>query len=1181
MSRIKSQLEALRRNENGSPARPSRAAPPLPLRNAASAPAYSPIDSFPSQPSAARNVLRGAVPDEMSRLRDRLDQLGSVIGQLSAAQSASKAQSVSASRPAPVANAGYPDIAGIEQALANSTRISAETNSHIDRLNQSIQRELSELRNQYSEFQRNSASTELKTDMQRVAEGIARLQERGSDPTPYLDEIAAELHEMRQAILGSSFERGGQDIAALARSIEDSHAEIVARLESALAHPKSDSADSRQIAALSDHVAAMREAVEGLPMAMPVDALQQQLGQISETLSQFAGRGDHSIQRGFRQVEDRLDEVARALVAVSVAPTGDSSAAIERVEARLSTLASLVEGLAQGYAPADAAEGQAPHQDMVGIRNELHRLTERLDALHSASFQGEPLESALMERLDHLARHIDSLQGFTPAETMGDSATQVIIAELGDISARLSTIERNARSRAEDVGGGQFAATSGSGLEADFTLSLRPIEQQLAILVDRLDQLGEAAIAQPFADERLAALEQTLSEIASRLDTVSGGAIDYSPLVQRLDSIEEQLTVSREIAVEAAVAAAERALQQIGTREGQPAEGGFVGNLDAELRALEHHTRNLSELNSDGFEAVMRMLETLGQRIGDLEAGMQSPVAQPAQDNVAFRTALAGDRLGERPARPLAGDLSPEADQPMGGIESTMDAWPARDGLPAQDQVEVSQASPDDVPLEPGSGVPDLAALVRDASKRRKAVAETQQDPGPQDFLAAARRAAQMAAADAAASATAKEQKKEPVRTRAANLGTNLFAGRRKLLIAAGAAFLLLAAAVPLASRLMGSGKEPAAVEVGQLPQKPEERAPQDAAGNTKQADATSRETPTVKPVEDDIAQKTNVSRNDAATAEAPAGAGGESPDLAALEQLPQAPEEAGNAILREAAAQGDPSALFEIGRRYTDGDGVERDLAKAAIWYEAAARSGSAPAQYRYANFLEKGHGVPLDVEKSALWYQRAAEQGNALAMHNLAVIHTTGLVGGKPDMETALGWFHKAAELGVKDSQVNLGIIYAKGLGVETDLVAAYKWLSVAARGGDTDAASKRDTLASAMRPEQLEKARGEAEQWKPAELDPVANIAVVLPEWKPGGESAAATMAPASAEPQAVTKEMIAKVQSLLAGMGYNPGPADGEIGARTREAILAFQKKVGMTANGEVSAELLKKLADKPV
>ena len=42
-------------------------------------------------------------------------------------------------------------------------------------------------------------------------------------------------------------------------------------------------------------------------------------------------------------------------------------------------------------------------------------------------------------------------------------------------------------------------------------------------------------------------------------------------------------------------------------------------------------------------------------------------------------------------------------------------------------------------------------------------------------------------------------------------------------------------------------------------------------------------------------------------------------------------------------------------------------------------------------------------------------------------------------------------AAEHGLVDSQFNFAIMHENGLGMERDAKAAYKWYSLAARGGD----------------------------------------------------------------------------------------------------------------------------------
>src|SRR5262245_14070115 len=49
-------------------------------------------------------------------------------------------------------------------------------------------------------------------------------------------------------------------------------------------------------------------------------------------------------------------------------------------------------------------------------------------------------------------------------------------------------------------------------------------------------------------------------------------------------------------------------------------------------------------------------------------------------------------------------------------------------------------------------------------------------------------------------------------------------------------------------------------------------------------------------------------------------------------------------------------------------------------------------------------------------------------------------------------------------------------------------------------------------------------------------------------------------------------LAAVQRRLAELGYDPGPADGRAGPRTRAAIQAFQRDRGLVADGEPSPAL---------
>jgi localization factor PodJL len=299
---------------------------------------------------------------------------------------------------------------------------------------------------------------------------------------------------------------------------------------------------------------------------------------------------------------------------------------------------------------------------------------------------------------------------------------------------------------------------------------------------------------------------------------------------------------------------------------------------------------------------------------------------------------------------------------------------------------------------------------------------------------------------------------------------------------------------------------------------------------------------------------------------------------LASASALP-APPTAGDAPdaaigspkLVKAAAAGDAAAAFEVAARYAAGDQVAKNLAKAAEWYQRAAEGGVAVAQYRLGSLYERGQGVTRDLTKAVDWYQRAADQGNVNAMHNLAVLMSEG-VDGQPDQQKALQWFLAAANYGVRDSQYNLGVIYARGLGTPQDLSASYKWFAIAATQGDSDAAQRRDEVAKVLSGDDLAKARAATQAWhaKPPLAD--AN-GVSTP---PGGWDG-----PGSTLGEADRAALVKKIQTLLADQGFDPGPADGVAGARTRDAVKAYQRENGIAATGHIDGALVAALTDQNI
>lgn len=74
------------------------------------------------------------------------------------------------------------------------------------------------------------------------------------------------------------------------------------------------------------------------------------------------------------------------------------------------------------------------------------------------------------------------------------------------------------------------------------------------------------------------------------------------------------------------------------------------------------------------------------------------------------------------------------------------------------------------------------------------------------------------------------------------------------------------------------------------------------------------------------------------------------------------------------------------------------------------------------------------------------------------------------------------------------------------------------------------------------------------------------------------ALATPAPAAAEP--VPDMSLAQIQARLNELGFDAGPADGEMGSRTRKAIRVFQDAVKLPVTGEADKALMAALTNPP-
>lgn len=149
------------------------------------------------------------------------------------------------------------------------------------------------------------------------------------------------------------------------------------------------------------------------------------------------------------------------------------------------------------------------------------------------------------------------------------------------------------------------------------------------------------------------------------------------------------------------------------------------------------------------------------------------------------------------------------------------------------------------------------------------------------------------------------------------------------------------------------------------------------------------------------------------------------------------------------AGQRGQVEAQRWLGHLYRLGNGVERDLNKAGLWYEKAAVKGDAEAQYYLAMAFYLGQGFEQDYTRAFYWGLKAAEQGHTQAEISIGMAYWLG-EGVAPDFSKAYGWFEKGAAQGEANAQHYLATMLMWGEGTDKNSISAVKWFRQAAEQG-----------------------------------------------------------------------------------------------------------------------------------
>ncbi len=174
----------------------------------------------------------------------------------------------------------------------------------------------------------------------------------------------------------------------------------------------------------------------------------------------------------------------------------------------------------------------------------------------------------------------------------------------------------------------------------------------------------------------------------------------------------------------------------------------------------------------------------------------------------------------------------------------------------------------------------------------------------------------------------------------------------------------------------------------------------------------------------------------------------------------------------------------------------------------------------------------------------------------------------------QDAVSEWMESAESGDGRSMLALGKAYARGLGVLRNLTEAHKWYNLAASRGIAEAADERDALETKMTGDDRARAEELASQWQQAQTDFGS---------PPASETPPEESTVESTEVELTSRAAIREAQSLLAELGYQPGPADGLWGPKTGIAYQSFLVDQNLPESDvltEASLSALRETAERP-
>jgi localization factor PodJL len=909
---------------------------------------------------------------------------------------------------------------------------------------------------------------DIRSDLQRLSDSINQLGRQASPSQA--DALKVEFDELRVMIDGLAREDSVHRMEARWTGVED-------RMNAF------DSNRDDELVALAYRLDEIKSQIGAMNSGPAIHALEDKLVSVAQAI-EMIGRhmqpDDRQMASQFADLDARLDEISRAIVASGRAAVPDS-AGVTRVEGRLADLSRQIDSLQRPTdngvgsrieALAARVEELANEEAAVRLEERLEQLSQMLERSQKASAQPDltgylsdisrkidaldqgSVNDALAERLDDLARRIDQLDA-PQTSYVGDARFDRLEGQLSDIAIRL-----------EETHAAPYD-------DSEILRSLQDQIANLSSLVSQPREMAPAAIPVEFEG--------------------------------RMNALEDYLATSDEYIIEAARQAAEAVMEAYSKNGmGHSASGGTdmaaISALADDLKVLEDMSRSSEERTARTFEALHETLVHIAEKLERLEErgqeeeaprvfGARGLIPQPQMPRAAqpdfetnddaftFAEADFGRRYEElkrdmhglreetHPAGPSREEVAEavaveqasvnQADVKtapapaaktslLAGIAKRFTgkrAEPARaverqiiDPTPSIDAADAIEPDVANQLLEPGSGVPDVKKILERVRAGQTGRNAPPSETDKADFIAAARRAAQQAVEEVDTINRGKGG------ASASPIG--VFSRHRRPILMAVGAVLLAIMSYPLVNTLIRGEQAPVEVTAAAIGQP--------VTNETSAADETPVASET--PVTANAAPATDTAGNDVeplSTLQPPAGETMAGQADAAAPLVAQPETTASETVQPEAN-------LPDVGQTAAETGMVNSRMLSPTIegTAPATATGGSADVAAKVGTVpatADTAITVPAEIKPEAL--AEAARKGDPLAMFEIGAVYTEGR-GVKADLAQAAKWYQHAADAGVIPAEYRLASLYEKGTGVARDLKKARALYQQAAEKGNASA-------------------------------------------------------------------------------------------------------------------------------